>query len=47
MLLDDEKSAVADFRGKGFAVTEKVVANAGHCELDAHGEAVGIWTENP
>lgn len=40
-------AAVAGSRGKGFAVTEKVVANAGHCEFDAHGEAVGIWTQNP
>jgi hypothetical protein len=47
LLLADEKAAVADFKGKGFAVTEKVVPNAGHCAFDAHGEAVGIWTQNP
>jgi hypothetical protein len=46
-LLTDEQAAVAAFKGKGFAVTEKVVPNAGHCEFDAHGEAIGIWTQNP
>jgi hypothetical protein len=28
-------------------VTEKVIPGAGHCEFDAHGEAVGIWSANP
>jgi len=46
-LLTDEQAAVAAFKGKGFAVTEKVLPNAGHCEFDAHGEAIGIWTQNP
>jgi hypothetical protein len=39
--------AVAAFKAKGFAVTERVVPNAGHCEFDAHGEAIGIWKANP
>jgi hypothetical protein len=46
-LLTDEQAAVAAFKGKGFAVTEKVLPNLGHCEFDAHGEAIGIWTQNP
>lgn len=46
-LLPDIKASIADFEGKSFAVTEKVVPNAGHCEFDAHAEAIGIWTANP
>ena len=46
-LLTDEKASVAAFKGKGFAVTEKVVPNAGHCAFDAHAEAMGIWSANP
>ena len=46
-LLTDEQATVAAFKGKGFAVTEKVLPNAGHCEFDAHGEAMGIWSQNP
>ena len=46
-LLADEQASVAAFKGKGFAVTEKVIPNAGHCEFDAHGEAIGIWSLNP
>ncbi|HSO40695.1 MAG TPA: hypothetical protein VLT33_49555 [Labilithrix sp.] len=46
-LLTDEKAAVAAFKSKGFAVTEKVLPNKGHCEFDAHGEAASIWTLNP
>ena len=46
-LLTDERASVAAFKAKGFAVTEKVLPNAGHCEFDAHGEAVGIWSQNP
>jgi pimeloyl-ACP methyl ester carboxylesterase len=46
-LLTDEQAAVAAFKGKGFAVTEKVLPNLGHCEFDAHGEAIGIWSQNP
>lgn len=45
-LLADEQAAVAGFKGKGFVVTEKVVAGAGHCEFDGHGEALGIWGAN-
>lgn len=46
-LLTDEQAAVAAFKSTGFAVTEKVLPNAGHCEFDAHGEAIGIWSQNP
>jgi hypothetical protein len=46
-LLSDEKAAVAAFHDKAFAVTERVVPNAGHCAFDAHGEAVAIWNANP
>ena len=46
-LLTDEQAAVAAFRSKTFVVTEKVIPNAGHCEFDAHGEAIGIWSTNP
>jgi hypothetical protein len=46
-LLTDEQASVAAFKGKGFAVTERVVVGAGHCEFDAHGEAIGIWSQNP
>lgn len=46
-LLSDEQAAVAAFKGRGFAVIEKVLPNAGHCAFDAHGEAIAIWTQNP
>ncbi len=46
-LLADEQATVAAFKGKSFAVTEKVLPNAGHCEFDAHGEAIGIWSQSP
>ena len=46
-LLTDEQASVAAFKASGFAVTEKVIAGAGHCEFDAHGEAIGIWSANP
>ena len=43
----DIQASVSAFKGKKFAVTEKVIAGAGHCAFDGHGEAVGIWTANP
>lgn len=46
-LLTDIEAAVAAFKGKGFALTEKVLPGKGHCEFDAHAEAIGIWTQNP
>ena len=46
-LLSDIQTSVADFKSKQFAVTEKIVANAGHCEFNSHGEAIGIWTASP
>ena len=46
-LLTDITAAEAAFKGKGFALTEKVIPGKGHCEFDAHAEAIGIWTANP
>ena len=34
-------------KGKGFDVTEKVIAGAAHCAFDAHGEAMAVWGRSP
>jgi len=46
-LVPDINKSVAAFKSKSFVVTSKVIPNAGHCEFDSHGEAVGIWSANP
>lgn len=46
-LVPDIQASITDFRSKQFAVTERVIPGAGHCEFNAHAEALGIWTANP
>ena len=46
-LAPDITSAIASYKAKGFAVTQKVIAGATHCAFDAHGEAMTIWSANP
>jgi pimeloyl-ACP methyl ester carboxylesterase len=41
------KESIAAFREKSFPVTEKIIPGAGHCEFDAHAEAVAIWSAHP
>jgi hypothetical protein len=46
-LAPDITNAIASFKAKSFAVTEKVIAGATHCAFDAHGAAMSIWSANP
>ena len=46
-LVPDINASIAAFKSKSFAVTAKIFPNAGHCEFNAHGEAVGIWSAAP
>jgi hypothetical protein len=46
-LAPDITNAIASYKTKSFAVTEKVIPAATHCAFDAHGEAMSIWSANP
>jgi hypothetical protein len=46
-LVPNINASIAAFKNKSFQVTAKVIPNAGHCEFDAHAEAVGIWSAAP
>jgi hypothetical protein len=46
-LFDQIGTSIAAFKAKSFSVTEKIIPGAGHCQFDAHGEAIGIWSANP
>jgi hypothetical protein len=41
------EQTTADYLGKGFRVTTRMIPNQGHCTFDVHGEAMGIWSANP